>query len=184
MQTIEQRLEALERSNRCWKTAGLTMGALLLAISSMAAALPSYIPDVLFARRVEIVNEQGQRVAVLGQVNGQGSLSLYDRDGKLQMLNSATDSGGLVSLWNGDRQLLRAGNNGAGGTIDVLAGNGQAAVRIATSSTQTGYVGIADSNGHLNNISVAAPVLVSPVVVPATTSAYGSDRFLHDKFTD
>jgi hypothetical protein len=181
VKTFEQRLADLERSNRHWKAAAMGLGGVLLAISSIAAALPSFIPDVLYARRLEIVNDQGQRVAIVGQVNGQGTLSLYNRDGKMQMLTSATNSGGLMSLWNGDQQLLRAGNNGAGGTIDLIAATGQEAVRMGAASGQSGYVGVADGSGGLMN--VGGPI-TSPIVVPATTSDYGTNRWFHDKFTD
>lgn len=183
MKTIEQRLSDLECSSRRWRLAATCLGAVLLAVTGVAASLPTFIPEVLHARRLEIVNDQGERVAVVGQTNGQGTISLYDRQGKLQMLSSATGSGGLISLWNGDQQLLRAGNNGVGGTIDLIATSGQEAVRVGAASSGTGYVGVADGSGGLQSVqSVQRPMM--SVAVPATTSEYGSNRWFHDKFTD
>ena len=168
MKSIEQRLADLETNNCRWKKLSLALAGSMLAVTCVAAATPTFIPDVIYGRRFEVVNEQGKTVAVVGQSNGNAELKLFNQAGQLQFAVSGTDRGGLMSLWNGDSQLLRAGNNGLGGTMDIMTAAGNEAARIGAASGQNGYIGVASVNGGLR--SVTTPIVAAPQFVPQATT--------------
>ncbi len=57
---IEQRLAKLERTSRYWRFTAVALGLTLVAITAMGLADDAdQIPDVIKARRFEVVNEQG-----------------------------------------------------------------------------------------------------------------------------
>ena len=60
--------------------------------------------DEIVAKNISIVNEQGERILLIGNdVNGSGSIDLYDNEGdKLIGLGSSSNEGmsGLVTVYN------------------------------------------------------------------------------------
>src|SRR5689334_10156806 len=102
--TLEQRLEALEQSVRDggrqlrrWRTLAIGSSVVLLAICTMAAAeRTGLIPDVLRAKSFEVINDQGLVMARVGQVDGNGGIALFGRDGKENFIVGMTPSGEQV----------------------------------------------------------------------------------------
>ena len=118
--SIEQRLEYVERGVRRWKMIAAGLAVTLLAICGIAAnGSPTFIPAVLHARCLEIVNDNGVTVARIGQVNGNGGLALYGQDGELEFVVGMTADGEAVSLLDGKHQLvgLRSSSDNRGTTV-------------------------------------------------------------------
>ncbi len=65
MSEIEKRIESLERINRRWRYMTGLFAALLLISLTVGAALPDSIPEVLKARRIEVVAPDGKPGIVL-----------------------------------------------------------------------------------------------------------------------
>jgi hypothetical protein len=159
MQSIEERLARVERLVLRWKLAAIVLFMAVLGFAAMGAQplLPTYIPDVIHARRIDLVNEKGTVVASVGQIKGNGSLALYNENGKMQFVVAGTQDGGVFSICNGDRQLIRGGGSGNGGRIDILNGTGQEAVML--NSAGAGFIGVFDARGNIqNNISGTPPL--------------------------
>lgn len=77
--TIEQRLDALEKSNRRWRAVTLLLGVALVAAFTVAATGPKEeVPDVIRAKRFEVVNDKGDVLArVSSDYYGSGQVELY-----------------------------------------------------------------------------------------------------------
>jgi hypothetical protein len=66
MSEIEKRIESLERTNRRWRYMTGLFATLLLISLAVGAALPDSIPEVLQARRIEVLAPDGKPGIVLG----------------------------------------------------------------------------------------------------------------------
>ncbi len=72
MSEIEKRIESLERINRRWRYMTGLFAALLLISLTVGARLPNSIPEVLQARRIEVLAPDGKPGIVL-RVDDNGS---------------------------------------------------------------------------------------------------------------
>ena len=114
---FEERLAAIEKSNRRWKWSAAALGLGLLVITTVAADKPSdAVPDVVYARKFVAINERGEPVAFMGHAKNVGMVSVADPEGALLFVASATDSGhGVASTFdNRGRKLVTMGANHAG----------------------------------------------------------------------
>lgn len=93
MDTLEQRIERLERSQRRYRVA--TMAVVLLAVASGFAK--DSVPKVLRTQKLEIVTAKGVTVATLDKGLG-GSLTLYDDEGKQRASLWAHSFGSMLSM--------------------------------------------------------------------------------------
>jgi hypothetical protein len=104
--TVEQRLTRLERQNRTLKLglAGLIVAAGTALLMGQAAPPPAThpaVPDVVRARRFEVVNEAGVPVVTLMGWEHGGWIETRDNRGRRLFDVSATDDGaGLLSTYN------------------------------------------------------------------------------------
>lgn len=130
LQKIEERLAAIEKSNRRWKYSGIVLGLGLLLVISAAADKPDEerIPDIIVARKFVAVNERNEPVAFLGHEKNVGIVSVASSNGSLLFAASATDSGhGVVSTYDREgRALVRVGADRTGdGHISVFNESGE-----------------------------------------------------------
>jgi hypothetical protein len=104
--TIEQRLDVLERDVRDgarqvrrWRTWALGSAAALVAVCAMGARQSSQpIHDVIQARSFEVVDDSGVVLARLGPSKGDGSIMLFDRNGRPQFVVNMTSRGEAVLM--------------------------------------------------------------------------------------
>jgi len=125
MSNIECRIEALEKANRRWRYAAGLLGGLLLISLAGAMKSPHTIPEVLQAKRIEIITPDGKTAMVLSADAHGSALSLLgygqnheraitlaaDKEGaRLMMMKHAEaplltaqidDSGALLALFDG-----------------------------------------------------------------------------------
>ncbi len=93
--TLEQRLDRLERENRCLKRAGALALAVIAAVVLMGQATGAKVPKVIEAERFVVRDASGNTRAVLGSTvlettqtgavekRPPSSLVLFDKDGKV-----------------------------------------------------------------------------------------------------
>lgn len=143
MHNFDERLAAVERSNRRWKWSAIALGLGLLVITSVAADRPSdAVPDVVYARKFVAINERGEPVAFMGHSKNVGMVSVADPDGALLFVASATDSGhGVASTFNNKgHKLVTMGANHAGdGHVAIYDQEGKELLqRISAQPASTG----------------------------------------------
>lgn len=133
LRPLENRLARLERGMRFWRGLALLLGLAILAALARGAAGPS--ADLVRAKRIELVNDQGGVTAVLESDLTGGLLRLYTHEGREHIRLVTTGAGGeleitspsghsLVSLYGGflagmvriDAGLLRIGSKNLGST--------------------------------------------------------------------
>ena len=82
MNTIEMRLQKLEVTNRRYKTIVIVMLGAVLVTTFMAFRSPIAVPDVLQAKKFEVVDDNGNVLVRVSQDAGNGLLKTYNKDGK------------------------------------------------------------------------------------------------------
>jgi hypothetical protein len=144
MNEVTARLESLER-----RVARQRWAMVALAAALAAAVLPAWspsgaAPEVLRARRLEVVNDAGEALVVLAQKDGRGVVATQTPAGRLLVtLTSTADGSGLVAVGNagGQRLVELSGRSAEGaeaesattGVVSAYNGRGQVAVSLLAS---------------------------------------------------
>jgi len=130
MQTIEERLDQLEKRNRRLTAALAVLTVAICAVVTMAATgdkdghFATVWADTVVARHIYVKNDAGKLIVTLGAndgghglvvtesaqgkdlvelgstVNGIGTVTTYAPNGKELVTLGASDNGGLVYVWN------------------------------------------------------------------------------------
>ncbi len=100
--TIEERLDHLEKANRRWRTFAVSLSLVLAMGLFMAQGPGQIIPDVIRAKKIEVIGKNGSPVV---------SLSSWDRGGRIHaMTNSGKmlfeSTAGEISVYNSNGQKL------------------------------------------------------------------------------
>lgn len=155
MQTIEDRLAALERGTRRWKIVAVVLaaafvGKYLIAAGRVPAPTPSgsgsspptqpatatgpAIPDTLQARRFEVVDDAGRVLARLDGTDTGGHIQFYNASGKMVAEGGTTADGGsqFAVYDDADNPMDTAGISVAKQEADVIAEDKHGKVEIST----------------------------------------------------
>ena len=124
----EERINGLETQVRTLKRIVYGFGCLLVAGIVVGATSLQTVPDVIQAKRFEVVNDEGKVVVIMGASNDGGWLGIFNNDGKIVVGTNAYKNGGLLYVLNKDGGKvagLRANKDGSG---DVLTLNNKGEV--------------------------------------------------------
>ncbi len=110
MATLEERVAGLERAARRWRYAAVVLGMLLAVGVTVAAKKPEGVPEVLRAKRIEVVRPDGAVAIELRAEDRQAWLSLRGtRDGERSIGFFATEEEVFLTLMkNKEAPLLMA----------------------------------------------------------------------------
>ena len=125
MSEIEKRIESLERINRRWRYMTGLFAALLLISLTVGASLPGSIPEVLKARRIEVLAPDGKPGIVLGVDANRSAIGLTARgkDHKRAISLMADREGvELVLMKHAEAPLFLARVNDNGSTVFISDG--------------------------------------------------------------
>jgi hypothetical protein len=113
--------ELIELSNQVRTLKRIFLGVFGVVVLGglLAATNLQRVPDVIQAKKFEVVNGEGKVVAGLGsdEVNGGGVLGINNKDGNIVSGIFASEDGGVVRVLNNTfTEVVRidAGNNGHG----------------------------------------------------------------------
>ena len=150
MNTIEMRLQKLETSNRRYKTILVLMIASFATIF-MAFRNPKSVPDVIQAKRFEVVDEYGNILVSLSQDDGKGIIKTYNSEGKkLVNITYTTNQEGFLALEDGKGQetmRLSSSNDGGGGYIGIYNPSGKRTLTLCNDNSG-GNVYVSNSDGN------------------------------------
>jgi hypothetical protein len=150
MNTIEMRLQKLEATNRRYKTILVLMIA-SFATFFMAFKNPKTVPDVIQAKRFEVVDPYGNVLVVLNQDAGKGVIKTYNKAGKkLVNITYTTNEEGFLALEDGKGQetmRLSSSNEGGGGYIGVYNPLGKRTLTLCNDESG-GNVYVSNSEGN------------------------------------
>lgn len=149
MVTIEMRIQKLEATNRRYKTILILMVASFATIF-MAFRGPSTAPDVIQAKRFEVVDDLGRVLVSVNQDDGKGIIKTYNKEGKkLVNLTYTTKQEGFIGLEDGKGQeLIRftSSNDGGGGYIGIYNPSGKRTMTLCNDNSG-GNIYVGNSNG-------------------------------------
>lgn len=149
MNTIEMRLQKLEATNRRYKTIVVLMIASFATIF-MAFRSPKTVPDVIQAKRFEVVDDYGNVLVNLTQDDGKGLIKTYNKEGKkLVNITYTTNQEGYIGLEDGKGQetmRLSSSNEGGGGYIGVFNPLGKRTLTLCNDESG-GNIYVSNSNG-------------------------------------
>lgn len=150
MNTIEMRLQKLEATNRRYKTVLIVIIALFGTIF-MAFRSPKTVPDVIQARRFEVVDYDGRVLVTLSQDDGKGLIKTYNSAGnKLVNITYTTKQEGYMGIEDGlGKEMLRfsSSNEGGGGYISVYNPSGKRTVTL-NNDDSGGNIYVSNSDGN------------------------------------
>ena len=149
MNTIEIRLQKLETSNRRYKSIILLMLAAFATVF-MAFRNNKTAPDLIQAKRFEVVDDFGNVLVNLSQDEGKGIIKTYNKDGKkLVNITYTTNQEGYIGLEDGKGQetmRLSSSNDGGGGYIGVFNPSGKRTLTLCNDNSG-GNIYVSNSNG-------------------------------------
>jgi hypothetical protein len=125
MSDIEKRIESLERVNRRWRYMTGLFAALLLISLAVGAKLPDSIPEVLQARRIEVLAPDGKPGIVLSADANRSAIGLGAQgpDHKRAISLMAYREGvELVLMKHAEAPLFIARVNDSGSTVFLSDG--------------------------------------------------------------
>jgi hypothetical protein len=100
LQALERELTTLRRANR-WYRRGCAAALGSVAIGGLMAAA-SMVPDVVQAKKLEILDEQGKVVVAIDASKAGGQVNLWNAAGHNTMRIGTNDQGGDIAIWNND----------------------------------------------------------------------------------
>ena len=125
MSEIEKRIESLERINRRWRYMTGLLAVLLLISLAVGAKLPDSIPEVLQAKRIEVLTPDGKPGIVLNAESG-GSAIVLTAPGKdhKRIISLSADREGvhLMLMKHAEAPLFLANVNDNGSSLSLFDG--------------------------------------------------------------
>jgi hypothetical protein len=125
MSDLERRIEALEKVNRRWRYAAVSLAGVLLLAFVSAGKMPDDLPDLLQARRIQVVAPDGKPAVVLSATADGSSLTLsaQGRDHRRRIALAAHKEGvSLVLMKHAEAPLLRAEVDDDGSSLALFDG--------------------------------------------------------------
>jgi len=125
MSEIEKRIESLERINRRWRYMTGLFAVLLLISLTVSAKLPDSIPQVLKARRIEVLAPDGKPGIVLSADDNRSAIGLtaqgpdHKRGISLMAYREGVE---LVLMKHAEAPLFLARVNDSGSTVFISDG--------------------------------------------------------------
>ncbi len=141
MNDIHNRLAAIEKQNRILRIAVTALGCVMLTVVAAAAATkPAEIWDKIKARHIELVDQDGNPLAVIEEVGGKGRITTRKSSGE-KLIELGTDASGIGSLaifGSKGTAIVSAGHDAAHGN-GVFARNGDEKVCAGLVASPHGY---------------------------------------------
>ncbi len=145
------RIEITELRNQVRALKRMLFGVFGLVIIGglLAATTLQSVPDVIQAKKFEVVNDEGQLQVVLAANADGGGLAIANKDGKLVAAISTSADGGKLSIANKDGKPVAAIiANANGGSFGIANKDGKPAAGIVANADGGGEIETFDSKGQ------------------------------------
>ena len=122
----EERINVLETQVRTLKRIVYGFGCLLVAGVIVSATSLQTVPDVIQAKKFEVVNDDGKPVVNLYAYDDGGVLSIQNKEGKSVAALFTNTNGGVLGIHNKDgKQVAKLSAKEGGGVLKTLDGKGE-----------------------------------------------------------
>ncbi|MGH2553209.1 MAG: hypothetical protein ACRDEB_05795 [Chitinophagaceae bacterium] len=150
MKTIEIRLQKLEATNRRYKM-GLLLMIASFATIFMAFRNPKSVPDVIQAKKFEVVDSYGNVLVNISQDDDNGIIKTYNKAGrKLVNITYTTKQEGYLGLEDGNGQelmRLSSSTDGGGGFFGIYNPSGKRTITLSN-DISGGNIYVSNSEGN------------------------------------
>ena len=147
MSTTEDRIENLENQVRRQRRWNIALGAVVVVGGLMAATGVRSVPDVIQAKKFEVVNDEGKAVVLLESVFFKGEhygfvATQNGKGGTLVRLSATADGKGAVETQNGKGQTLveLSTTTDGYGAVETQNGKGQTLVELGVTTEGEGMI--------------------------------------------
>lgn len=151
MEQLEQRMHLLQRADtraRRWKTTALVAGFAVIGLAGIAATQSALTPDVLRARRFEVVDQNDKIVMLAGIGQNGGQLDIWANSGTNVVRLGSNADGGDLAMWNNATQgVVSMYATSQGGRIEAVMPDGSGSATLRAEATGPAMV-IADGENH------------------------------------
>tara|TARA_B100001059_G_scaffold208149_1_gene220213 strand:- start:215 stop:916 length:702 start_codon:yes stop_codon:yes gene_type:complete len=153
MPTTEERMETLETQVRRQRRWNIALGVVVVVGGLMAAKGIQVVPDVIQAKKFEVVNDAGKVIVELSNVQGggvdNGKLVTRNSTGGTLVTLIAGPDGGVVETHNGKGQTLVAisATTEGEGSVTTKNGKGQTLVKLSA-GPEGGFVETQNGKGQ------------------------------------
>lgn len=150
LDAIETQLTSARRESRRWRAGAITLACIGVSAVVLAAAQSTRTPDVVRARRFEVV-DQGDKVVLLAGIGQHGGqLDVWGNSGKNALRLGANPNGGDIAVWNGAEQGIAGMYATAdGGRVEATAADGSGAVLRTEGGTPALFITDAQGNPRI-----------------------------------
>jgi hypothetical protein len=146
---IETRLQALEKSNRRYRLAFLSLVVVLAAFMLLGSG--GQVPDTIQARKFEVLDKNGKILVRLSELDGLGSVTTYTPAGEIlvDLVPTKSGAGGIV-LYNGKgkQTMVMTDVTGGGGSLLINNSNGDKVLSFGRNTSEGGSITTFNSRGR------------------------------------
>ena len=140
MQNFEKRFTALEKSNARYR---LIIFCMLTVITyfTIIAFSPAGVPEVVQAKKFEVVDDRGNVLVRLENYNGSGAITTFLPNGNTltDIVPTKSESGGIVLYdGKGKKNMTLTDVNGGGGSLVILNPAGQNILSLGRNNLNSG----------------------------------------------
>ena len=151
MSTLEENVRTLQKQVRRQRRWNIGLGLMVVVGGLMAAKGATEAPDVIQAKKFEVVNDEGKTLVRIDGRKFGGALSLYNTAGMPVATLSTSKIGGAISINdNSSKPNVLALADKSGGNLGIF-GNGRGLV-ASLGVDQTSGIGVLktmDSEGQM-----------------------------------
>jgi hypothetical protein len=171
MENFEKRLAALEKSNVRYRIILACAFAALLYFIITSFSPKNQVPDVIQAKKFELIDDHGAVLVRLENYKGNGSVTTFKPDGNTltDIVATKSNAGGIVVYdGNGNKNLTITDVTGGGGSFIINNSQGQKVVSIGRNTKDAGSITL------YNNINNQIALITSDTNSDGVALVYNS----------
>ncbi|MGH8103302.1 MAG: hypothetical protein ACREJQ_02135, partial [bacterium] len=150
MEQIVRRVEKMERANRRLTLISVALGAMLVLILAVGATKQAAVPDVLRAKRLEIVDNKGRsRIEMDAALNYGPALRLVDERDVMRAEFAVSGDGTQLFLYDGGGKVRASLSAFANGPALMLSDRGKIVRAGLRAFSDRTVLRLADKNGNI-----------------------------------
>ncbi len=143
MENFEKRLAALEKNNIHYRTILVCAFAALIYFIVTSFLPKQQAPDLIQAKKFELVDEHGTVLIRLENYKGSGAFTTFKPDGNIltDIVATKSNAGGLVVYdGNGNKNFTITDVTGGGGSVIINNSQGQKVLSLGRNTKDAGSI--------------------------------------------
>mgnify|MGYP001227167433 CR=1 FL=1 len=150
MSTLEENVRTLQKQVRRQRRWNIGLGLMVVVGGLMAAKGVTEAPDVVQAKKFEVVNEDEQPIVLLAANQAGGLVEIRNGNGKGLVRLTSHPEGGTISIHDSRARtlILMGGNERGSGALQTRTNKGGTLVSVGTNLAGEGVVFTENGSGE------------------------------------